>query len=146
MSTPGVVGRKAGVVRVTTADFAGVLADVRSDGTQTEVMRLMPGLDRQLTEMLARDTALTLRPPAPLDSLQSTRGVLTLDRQDASGQRLTYVFGTDGRVQLLEVRGGPRGSLFVQYADYDGQGRWKELNVCRPRYYRVQLTFDGDNP
>jgi hypothetical protein len=122
-----------------------VLADVRYNSATTEVLRIMPGLDRTLTAMLARDSAMAMQPPYPADQLRIAGGVPSLERKDAFGTRWTYVLGGDGRVQLLEVRGGASGNLFIHYAAYNDRGEPRELEVCRPRYYRAWLTFTDED-
>lgn len=134
--------------RLTAATEMGViLFDGRVNWAGVTVLRHMPGLEKNLVEILLRDLSRAFELPPDLQGLSIGERRITLEKTLADTNKYTWTFDlATGLLRSTAIQLGLLDTLSVEFRSYNARGWPEDLLITRKaRLLEVAFTFTDNN-
>jgi len=134
--------------RITAAtEMGAVLFDGRVNWAGVTVLRSLPGLDKNIVEILLKDMSRAFELPPSLEGLSYRNRKATLQKTLADTHRYTWTFDpATGVLMSTDVDLGILDTLRVEFKSYNARGWPEDVVVTRKaRFLDVSFSFTDNN-
>jgi hypothetical protein len=131
---------------IAATEMGAILFDGRVNWAGVTVLRSMPGLDKNIVEILLKDMSRAFELPPNLDGL-SLKKTPTLEKTLADTHKYTWTFDpATGHLASTQVELGLLDTLRVDFKSYNARGWPEDVEVTRKaRFLDVSFSFTDNN-